>query len=1114
MPRKIYITSKKRNNFNKLPFYYVWLSRMDCSPAAQVLQTSNFFQLEIRVSILCLCHAKRFTKPLIFTLAFLFYLSLAVAQQVIKGTVTTSDGSLLSNVTVMIKGTQRATLTDNDGSFSIAAKIGETLVISNIGYRSVEVKIVNEPVLNISLSEFVSDLDEVVLTGYSYQKLKEITGSIAIVKPKDLLAVPAGQVEQMLQGRVAGLNIITSGEPGSASNVRLHGIGNFGDVTPLYIIDGVEGNINSINPYDIESIQVLKDAGAYSIYGVRGANGVIVLTTKKGKSGRTRLDYDFYLGTTRPIEKGFDLLTPQENADILWMALKRSGFVNSLGNPSYPLYGNGPTPVLPDYFFAGPVGVLEGDPRVNPDLYNLDPLAGPIYQIVPFEKKGVNWIDEIFNPAISQNHTITASGGNDMNRYLFSLGYLDQQGTLINTYLKRFTTRINTEFTILKNFRIGENLQLNYTQNPQTGNQLAPYFQVDPYLPVYDIKGNWSSYGNPVTAGPAENPKARRILSKDDKDHGWQVFGNVYAEVDFLKKFTFRSSFGGTLNYNYSYNYNFGTYTPPPVGRHGSFSERSGYAKTWIWTNTLSFQTRFKNHHLTVFAGIEDRSSYTRGMGGNRIGYFTNDPNYRLLTTGNPVGQSNFSVAGISYLHSYIGQVNYAFNEKYFLTGTLRRDGSSVFGSENRFGWFPSLSAAWRISEENFINTVEWITDLKLRASWGKTGYNGNTDPFNQFTLFGGGPGDAFYDINGTSNSVQQGFRVVRTGNPRTGWQKDIVTNIGFESMFWNGKLSITADWYNKISSGLLFPVPLPALLGDATPPNGNIGNVKNTGIDIMIGSRGSFSKHWTWDARVTFTHYVNKIVKLNGLPYIDDFPTFYGSFVRNEVGHPLSSFFGYKIIGFFDDSADVSKSPHQASAAPGRFKYLDANDDGHIDDRDRVHFGNPNPAFTLGFNIGLTYRNFDFSTFLYGSFGNDLMNNWTYTLDVFPSNLFLTPKSKTALYNSWTPGNKNAKAPIIEADQNFSNGAVINSYRVEKGTYVRNKTMILGYTFSGGWLQEMHIEKLRVYVQAANLFTITNYTGMDPELSGKSATYGIDYYGNYPNNQKQFLVGFNLSFE
>ncbi|MCW3119186.1 MAG: TonB-dependent receptor plug [Chitinophagaceae bacterium] len=1069
----------------------------------------------------CHCFAKR-QIPVFFVSTLFLFISTSFAQQKINGIVVSDDLVPVNGATITVKSSGRAIVTAADGSFSINAKAGDVLGISFVGYQTQQITIANEKNLKIILHTNILSLDDVVVTGYLSQRVKEITGSVAIVKPKDLIAVPAGQVEQMLQGRVAGLNIITSGEPGSQSNVRIHGIGNFGDVTPLYIIDGVEGNINSLNPYDIESLQVLKDAGSYSVYGVRGANGVIIITTRKGRIGKTSISYDSYIGTTRPLKKGLDLLTPKENADRLWIALKNSDWIDPItGNPSDRLFGNGPVPVLPDYLFAGThVGLFEGDPLVNPDKYNIDPGAGEIYQIVRFNKTGTDWFHEGFKPAPTQNHTVTVSGGRDNNHYLFSVGYLDQQGTLINTYLKRYTTRINTDFTVMNLIRIGENLQFNYSQNPRTNSLFSigiePFLLTNPYLPVYDIKGNSSSFGPAGIGGvaslpgPAGNPASARILSKDDKDNNWQVSGNAYAEIDLLKKFTFKSSFGGALNYYYSYNYNYGSYEPPPSGKASSFYERSGYLRSWTWTNTLSYAGTFhNNHNIKAIAGTEQKSNYNRELGGSRLGYFTNDPSYRFLTTGNPGVQSNYSFAGISYLSSFIGQLNYNYEEKYFASGTLRRDGSSIFGPRNRFGWFPAISAAWRITEEKFMKRLNWLTELKLRGSWGKTGFFGNTDPFNQYTLYGGGAGGAFYDINGTNNSIQQGFRTVRFGNAETGWQEDIVINMGLESAFWNGKLNITADWYNKKSTGLLFKVALPALLGDATSPNVNVGEVNNKGIDLSLGSKGRFSKNWRWDVLITFSHYNNKIVKLNDIPFFDGFYAQNGAWVRNEVGYPVSSFYGYKIIGFFQDSVDIAKSPTQDAAKPGRFKYLDANADGIISDADRVHFGNPSPHFTLGLNIGINYRNFDFSTFLYGSFGNDVLNRF--------KNL-----GKAELYDSWTPQHANAKTPIAEMELNFSNGEVPNSYWMEKGSYLRNKTMILGYTFPKQWLQKIKIDRCRIYVQAVNLFTITKYTGLDPELSGinsnyaesthdASSAFGIDFFGNYPNNQKQWIVGFNL---
>lgn len=404
-------------------------------------------------------------------------------------------------------------------------------------------------------------------------------------------------------------------------------------------------------------------------------------------------------------------MNPQEQADLIWAALKNSHDTAANGNPSDPLYGNGPKPVLPDYLFAGPyLGLFKGDPRANPDKYNIDSSRAPIYQIVPFNKTGTDWFHELFKPAISQNHTLTVSGGTDEGHYLLSFGYLDQQGTYLNTYLKRFTVRVNTEFTVVKKIRIGENLQLSYSQNPRVGS-IDPALMTFPYLPVYDSNGNSSGYGPSFPGGyfppgPAGNPVTARILSKDDKYNSWQTFGNAYGEVDLFRNFTFRTSFGGPLSYYYSYNFSYGSYEPPPPTANGfpnSFYERSGYGSSWTWTNTLTYAGTFlKNHHIKALVGTEEKNNYNREIGGSRTGYASDDPYYRFLTTGRPIGLTNYSFARTSYLYSFISQADYNYKEKYFVSGTLREDGSSVFGPENRFGWFPAMGLAWRMTEENF----------------------------------------------------------------------------------------------------------------------------------------------------------------------------------------------------------------------------------------------------------------------------------------------------------------------------------------------------------------------------------------------------------------------------
>jgi TonB-linked SusC/RagA family outer membrane protein len=1043
-------------------------------------------------------------------LLVLFYVGTVpvFSQHLVSGIISGGDDQLpLKTASVIVKGSQSGALTDSNGYFKLQVNGGSVLVVSYIGYTSREIRISRDTVIHISLSRVVSALDQVVMMGYTSQKLKEISGSVATVSPQDLTAVPAGQVEPMLQGRVPGLTVISSGEPGSASNVRLYGIGNFGDVTPLYIIDGVPGDINSINPYDIETLTVLKDAGAYSIYGVRGANGVIVVTTKGGKAGKTVINYQSYYGWQVPLKKGFDLLNPQENGDLSWLIQKNSG----IANPSDALYGDGAEPVMPDYFVKG-VGYMQGDSAVAPALYNLDSNSGPIYQIMQFNKKGTDWFHEAFRTAFSQNHTISASGGNDKNKYFFSLGYLDQEGTFLNTFLKRFTARINTDFSAKNSIHIGENLQVSYSTNPKTlkadpasynyyneiSASIAPSYQ-----PVYDIEGAYSSlnYNSPA---PQDNIVGERVLSKDNKDDNWQALGNAYAEVKLFRYITLRTSIGGQFDFFYNYLYNYGSYNSIATGGYADkFTENSGYASSWIWTNTISFaKTWNEKHHVNALAGLEEVNDYSRAQGGSRTGYITSDPNYRFLSNGSPgLTVSNYSAATTSFLYSLFFRADYNYDEKYIASVTIRDDGSSLFGSENRYGFFPAFSAAWRISKENFLQGTTWLTDLKLRGSWGKTGYNGNTNPLNQYNLYNQNISESYYDIFGTSNNPVRGFRLVNIGNPHTGWEQDIVTNLGLEATLWNGKLSITTNWFKKESQGLLFPASLPALLGSATPPNENVGDVQNTGVDLLLSSRGSISKDWNWDITFTLTAYKNKILRMNGVQYIDYNNTLFGTAgVRNEVGHPIGSYFGYQITGYFQNADDVAKSPAQMDAAPGRFKYLDANHDGKIDMNDEVFIGNPNPSFTSGLNIGLTYKNFDFSTFFYGSFGNDVLNE-----------IRTMGGTKTSLYKSWGQ-TSDPKAPIQEQSYNFSNWNAPNSYPLEKGTYIRNKSLMLGYTIPVHSLQKMGIDRLRLHVQVVNLFTITSYTGLDPELTGSSKAWGFDE-GNYPNNQIQYLFGLNLAF-
>jgi TonB-linked SusC/RagA family outer membrane protein len=1047
----------------------------------------------------------------LFALFLVFFSFTVFAQKSVTGKVTNkANGQAIGGATITVKGTTTVTLTNQEGVFTIGVKDNNAvLVVTVVGFEAIEQAVAGKATLNFALTETTNQLNEVLVTGYSAQRKKDITGSVSVVSVKDLKAVPAGSPEQMLQGRAAGVNVITSGSPGAGSNVRIRGITNFGNVDPLYIIDGVQGSIRDINPNDIESLQVLKDAGAASIYGVRGANGVIIVTTKRGKSGRASVTYDAYVGTQRPPGGNpFNLLNTQEMANVTWLALKNSG------QPvTHPQYGSGATPVIPDYIQAGgTAGIVGTSPATDPSLYNID-FSRPIYQIVRANKTGTDWFHEIFKPAMIQSHTITASGGNDKNTYLFSLGYFNQQGTLMNTYLKRYSARVNTTFNIKNNIRVGENLFIFSRDNPQIGNQsegneISMSYRQQPIIPVYDINGGFAGTAA-KNLGNAQNPVAMRMRAKDNKGYSWTIQGNLFAEVDFLDHFTARTSFGGTVDNFYYYNFGYRTYENAENNASNSFSENAGYNRQYTFTNTISYNNIFaEKHSVRALAGIEAVESYGRGVGGGALGLFSNSPDFRILNNGSS-GFTNYSYVYQNSLYSLFGRVDYAYNDKYLLGATVRRDGSSRFGPERRYGVFPSFSLGWRMSRESFLKDVSWINDLKLKGSWGKLGNQLNVDPANAFSLYGGGPGNAYYDINGTSTGTVQGFIQTRIGNPRTGWEENILTNVGFDAVLFKSKIDLSVEYYQKKINGLLFTDQAPATVGGASLPVVNIGNVTNKGWDISLTYHGTGSRDFKYDVGVVFTTYKSNIADIPG-QYFTSGGSRIGDFVRNQVGNPIGAFYGYKVIGLFSDAADVSKSPAQDAAAPGRFKYADINGDNKITDADRTFFGNPNPDFTTGINLNASYKNFDLSMFLYGSFGNDVINYVRYWTDFYPS--FQGVKSQNLLYNSWTASNKSAKTPIAENESNFSNNGVVNSYYMENGSYLRCKSFILGYTVPSATLKKWGIDKFRVYVQAANLFTITKYTGLDPELGGSNTAFGIDY-GNYPNNQKNFNIGVSVTF-
>ncbi|HLW20753.1 MAG TPA: TonB-dependent receptor [Cyclobacteriaceae bacterium] len=1045
---------------------------------------------------------------------------------VVKGVVyDTESGETIPGVNILEKGTNNGTITDLDGSFTLDVADNATLVFSFVGYLSQEVAVQGQSSLDIRLSPDLTSLEEVIVIGYGSQRKQDMTGAVSVVKTDELIQQPTAQLTNQLQGRVSGVTITGSGQPGEAPQIRIRGINTFGNNDPLYIVDGVASSgINDINPNDVESMQVLKDAASASIYGSRAANGVIIITTKKGK-GKVSVNYSGYAGV-QTVQKGnpWNILSPQEMAELKFTALRNTNPGEAINDDQY---GNGQSPVLPNYI--APVGAN----TVDESLYNLNPFYSDpselnnFYRIVEANKEGTNWFQEIFNPASIQSHDIAVSGGSDQGNYFFSMNYFDQQGTLMNTYMKRYTLRSNTSFNITDNFRIGENLAFSLTDNPRVdarteGSAIGMAMRQQPIIPVYDIRGNFAgSFGSGL--GNAKNPVAMQERMKNNRGEGTRLFGNVYAELDFLRNFTARTSFGGQIaNSNWN-SFTYPEYENAENGSQNRYNEAASSNINWTFTNTLTYKNTFNElHNLSALIGSESYKNTGREVGGGTLGYFSFDPNFTTLSTGAGT-QTNYSSRYSDALSSIFARVDYSFNEKYLFGATIRRDGSSRF-LNTQYGWFPAVSAGWRISDESFMSgSSSWLDDLKIRGGYGIMGNQINVSPSNAFTTYGSSRTASYYPIGGTT--IVEGFQQTRIGNPDAKWEKNINSNIGIDASLFQGRIQFTADYYRKDIDDLLFTPELIGSAGTASPPAVNIAQMTNQGIDMDLSGYFDLGRDFRLNTTITFTSYNNEIVNIaDGVNNFDvEGRRFNGStLVRNQVGHSVGQFFGYEIEGFWNSQAEIdaanegarassgnSNAVYQESMGVGRFRYADQDGNNMVTSSDRTFLGNPHPDFSYGLNIGLEYRSWDFSMFLYGVQGNEVWNNVKWFTDFYSS--FAGAKSHTALYDSWTPQNHNATAPIQEGTGSFSTANVPNSYFVEDGSYLRARQMQLGYRFAPSMLERVGISNLRVYVQAVNLFTITGYSGLDPELSrgGTDTSFGIDE-GSYPN-QKQFIFGLNI---
>ncbi len=1040
---------------------------------------------------------KLYNKAKRFVLLFLWLAcshAVLAQERVVSGTVKDENGGAMPGVNVLVVGTSNGTVTDATGKYSISVGDGSRLLFSFIGYTSQEVAVGSSTTLDVSMKVDVTELSEIVVTGYASQEKKDLTGSVATVKMSDLTQIPSSNVTNQLQGRVAGVTVSGDGRPGQPAKVRIRGLSSFQNNDPLYVIDGVPTqDISTLNPNDVESMSVLKDAGAASIYGSRASNGVIIVTTKKGTKSGVKINYDMYYGTQDPGKGPDNLLDSKEYADLQWLVYKNDGT-----NETHPVYG--------------------ASTNASPTM--------------PAWAANTNWYKEITRKALIMNHDVSLSGGNESAKFYAGINYFNQEGIVQTNFSKRVSARLNSEFKIKDRVTIGENLTvtgrngLGVSGIGREGSPISRIYMSQPIIPAFItqpitgtsrnfIPGEYGGTGIAPRLGNTPNVLADLQRAGDNRQQDVRVLGNIFMDVKIMDYLSFRTTFGGTFQNGYNTGWTGATYERAENVATPSYNENAYFNSDWVWTNQLTFNKTFGSHKILAVGGYEAvKYGVGRSLSATRAGYFSDAFAFRTVSNG-----AQIQVAGSGYstpttLESQFIRADYSFSEKYLLSATVRRDGSSRFGSTTRYGTFPSVTAGWRISEESFLAGVEFISDLKIRGGYGTMGNQLAVSPVNQFYLFGGGTGETNYDLQGTGSSSLQGFRPNRIGNPDAKWETNVTTNVGFDAGLFDNKLQITFDYYQKQTKDLLYDKPIAATNGAAARPYVNVAEMKNSGIDLQLSYRKIVTSDLSLDASLTFTTYKNTIVKIaEGIDYFDyAIPdTRIGSFSRNAVGHPLGSFYGYQVEGLFQTSTEVTSAPTQDGAEPGFFKYanIDASNN-VIDPKDRTFIGNPNPDFTYGLNLGATYKNFDLSLFFYGAQGNEIFNYNRWWVDFWPS--FQNQKSKNLLYNSWTPTRTDVSTPKASNKSNFSNNTQSVSFYVEDGSFMRLKNLQLGYTVPSSVINKIGLNSARFYVQGVNLFTMTKYTGVDPDLnSGDDRAPGVDL-GNYPI-VKQYIVGVHIGF-
>ena len=997
--------------------------------------------------------------------------TMANAQQVnVSGVIKDATGETVIGASVMVKGTKTGTVTDFDGRFHVECTPGATLVISYIGYQTQEVKAADG--MNVVLQEAANDLNEVVVTGYTTQRKADLTGAISVVSVDDIAKQNENNPIKALQGRVPGMNISADGSPSGTATVRIRGIGTLNNNDPLYIVDGIptKAGMHELNGNDIESIQVLKDAASASIYGSRAANGVIIITTKKGKEGKIKVDFDGSIAVSTYAHK-MKVLNAKEYGQVMWQAYVNDGMdpnTNGLGYRYDWGYNAQGTPVLNGISMKKYLDDAGTTPAADTD-----------------------WFDETTRTGVIQQYNVSVSNGSDKGSSFFSLGYYKNLGIIKTSDFNRFSARMNTEYKLLKNkmLTVGEHFTLNRTSEVQApGGFLQNVLQFNPSLPIYTEDGN---YAGPVGGYPDRyNPVAVLERNKDNRYTYWRMFGDAYLNLNPFKDFNIRTTFG--LDYSQKQQ-RFFTY-PVTEGnvannKNGVEAKQEHWTK-WMWNAVATYNMELGKSRIDLMAGMELNRQDDIYFSGYKEGFSILNPDYMWPDAGTTNPQAYGGGSGYS-LVSFFGKANYNYADKYMASFTIRRDGSSRFGKNNRYATFPSVSAGWRINQENFLKKASWIDDLKIRASWGQTG-NQEIDNLARYTLYvsnygvnenGGQSYGTSYDIAGTNggSTLASGFKRNQIGNDNIKWETTTQTDLGFDFAFFRNTLYGNFDWYFKKTKDILVNMPGIAVMGEGSSQWINAGEMENRGFEFNIGYRNQTHFGLKYDVTANISSYRNKITALPTTVAANG--TFGGNGVKSVIGHPMGAQVGYVADGIFKSQEEIDNHATQEGAGLGRIRWKDLTGDDKITEADQTWIYNPVPDFTYGFNIYLEYKNFDFTAFFQGVQGVDIISDLKKETDIWAGlNIGFLNKGKRLL-DAWSTINPDSKVPALSLSDN-NNEKRVSSYWVENGSYLKLRTIQFGYNFPQTIASKLAMQRLRMYVSAQNLFTIksSSFTGVDPE--------------------------------